>query len=916
MRQKLIRFLAVVSLALLGITPSVVADDTSITWLSAGNPTLDQAQVLPAGQALPSTLANYGNLDCQTHKFVTRPASLILSQDEQSHESCAVQTEFGLVDPNGYIELNGAGIAGKLVSTTGVQQPIIPIPNSKTVMALENTANGFKAHFYENINRTVSTSKALDKSITFTLPGSPTKTLEDAAGNDLYVRPDALGFSANGKWLVVDSQYVSTLKVNLETYEVTPFQTPFTYHLGTNPKPNLAISDDGRFVLSVASATFKIVDTQTCGLIPNVITEPTACGYAELNNTVSQSVAGYKRSWQPRFINNDLVSFYTNATVDGANVLSKLRIAPPGATIENQDYLALGDSYSSGEGAYDYFSETDTAENKCHLSRVSYPYLIGQELDLQSYNSVACSGAVIRNITDDVQYIDIPDLNALGSLLPGFRKQLHYVGKVNPNVITVGISGNDINFSDKLKACIQLGTCFSTYEERKEIADEVNNTFDSLKYAYGSLKQVNPGATVYALGYPKIAENDGNCAVNVRLNNEEIEFSNQLIEYLNQVISSAAAGAGVRYVDVSEAFAGHKMCEVETYLVAINGATMGSDIPISGIGPFAGESYHPNKLGHQLYKDEILGQTSNFTLTNPQPDVNALPPAITDDLPILNVPRTGREIREISAAPEATPDLAITGRLQNVTLDGNQYALAGNTSYQLELHSDPIMLGTFTTNSEGDLAAKFRVPSVDPGFHTLHIYGTNMTGEAIDVYKTIYVAAFANDYDGDGIKNGRDSCAGFVQSNQDVDKDKIDDACDGFIDRAPGEGRIAGTVYEDTNGDGRKQKTELPTAGWTVNLYDEQWGLVATTATGAYEVSPGKYLFNKLYWGTYYICEVSQAGWQHTSPRQVVEGSVVENNSPNASTEGQYCHQATIQDGTTAQERATGRNFANQALAE
>lgn len=923
MKQKLFRTLVVVVLVCaLGIGKLVAADDTSATWLTPGNPTLSQAEQLPSGQALPTTITGYGNIDCIKHKFVTKPAMPLLGQAEVSHEACAVQTDFGLVDPAGYIELNGSGIAGKVVSTSGSQQSIVPIPGSKTVVVYENTSNGLKAHFYENINRTVSIdTNIIDRSVTFTLPSSPTKTLEDAAGTDLYVKPSTMTFSANGKWMVVDSEYLATLKVDLTSYQVTPFRSPFTYHLGSDPKPHFAISDDGRFVISAASGMFNIADTQTCAPVTEAITGPVACSNTDVNSAISQHIPGYKRSWQPRFVNDSLISFYVNATVNGTNATSKLRMAPPGAVIEEQDYLALGDSYSSGEGAYDYFLETDTPENKCHLSKVSYPYLIGQELDLQSYNSVACSGAVIRNITDDVQYVNVPDPNTLGGMLPGFRKQLHYVSKVNPDVITVGISGNDIGFGGIVQKCVGNlavvpGTCYATYEDRFELIDTVNKTFAELKGMYGKIRSTASNAKIYAVGYPKIAQNNGNCAVNVRLDNEEVKFSNMLIEYLNNVISSAAASAGVSFVDVGDAFAGHKLCETESYFVAVNGLTLGGDSPLSGIGPTANASYHPNKLGHQLYKDKILEQTSNFTLANPQPDAAAVPPAITDDLPILDVPRTGREIREVSAAPEATSDLAITGRLQNVALDGDQYALAANTSYQIELHSDPIVLGTFTTNTDGDLTARFRVPSVDPGFHTLHIYGTNMTGQAIDVYKTIYVAAFANDYDGDGIKNGYDSCPAFEQSGQDIDKDKIDDACDGFIDRAPGEGRIAGTVYEDVNGDGRKQKTEPPTAGWGVNLYDEQWSFVATTTTGAYEVNPGKYLFNKLYWGTYYICEVSQSGWQYTGPRQVVEGSVVQNSSPNMGAESQYCHQATIQDGTTAQERATGRNFANQALTE
>jgi len=89
-------------------------------------------------------------------------------------------------------------------------------------------------------------------------------------------------------------------------------------------------------------------------------------------------------------------------------------------------------------------------------------------------------------------------------------------------------------------------------------------------------------------------------------------MSADLIDYLNLVISQAAAKAGVRYVDVSHAFDGHRMCEAISSQVAVNGFTAGTD---GGVGPikFVGtESYHPNALGHQLLANTIRTQTNNF----------------------------------------------------------------------------------------------------------------------------------------------------------------------------------------------------------------------------------------------------------------------------------------------------------------
>ena len=64
-----------------------------------------------------------------------------------------------------------------------------------------------------------------------------------------------------------------------------------------------------------------------------------------------------------------------------------------GAVVSGKKLLALGDSYSSGEGAGDYGPGTDTADNSCHRSRNAWPTLLAEQRHLKTLPSLACSGA-------------------------------------------------------------------------------------------------------------------------------------------------------------------------------------------------------------------------------------------------------------------------------------------------------------------------------------------------------------------------------------------------------------------------------------------------------------------------------------------------------------------------------------------
>jgi hypothetical protein len=133
-----------------------------------------------------------------------------------------------------------------------------------------------------------------------------------------------------------------------------------------------------------------------------------------------------------------------------------------------------------------------------------------------------------------------------------------------------------------------------------------------------------------------------------------------------------------------------------------------------------------------------------------------------------------------------TGDFAYRGTAVNAEVSGTNHALSPGTTLQAQLHSNPVNLGNFKTDTTGSITAQLTIPGdVPAGYHTLHFYGTDISGQPIDIFKTIYIAATADDKDGNGVLDSTQKCVGFDPAGIDSDHDGIDDACDNAITLPP-----------------------------------------------------------------------------------------------------------------------------------
>ncbi len=733
-------------------------------WLAAETPSVKNLKENIPFEEMP--LYVDGNQECIIQKkFITRPAKKIILQSEQSYNSCGVDTLFGTIEKTNRLTRLGTNISGEVYYPNNFKVKLSPLPNSDDALSLDfNAPSGAYINIERGIGHRLTTQvDGLTGEIKHILSNGTSQTVKDELSNKLFGRLDARGVSGNGKWVVFDAIGIGLVRLNVDTGGISIFAPGYTYGIGQDPLLEYAVSNDGRYVAVsavAASLSFKIYDLDNCAK-SSLLNKPATCQFRDLK-PILQSIMpdhlgiGTKIS----FIDNYNLKLYGTTLKNGVRTRYVQLLTATGHAPVEFPYLALGDSFASGEGARDYKAGTDVKnpKNKCHISVKSYPYLIGEELGLNLFQSIACSGAKIKDINgqylsryqeQDPQSFEKTDVGfnneILDNFLPGYRMQKDFVFKYKPDKITLSISGNDMGFGNIVRNCVFWpDTCYSKPLERAELIKTVNDRFPELVKMYAQLKESSPGSDIYVIGYPRMVNPDGPCEPNVQANKDELKFFNNLADYINSVIKKAADNAGVYYVDIADALNGHRLCESSVAEFAVNGLTLGND-KVFDIGPIGNESYHPNALGHELIEKAILEKTNNFAARNSAPKVVPLPTiADAKDFIGSNV----YDALDINFFNKS--DVIDSWWTKNQEQSLNAEGFAPNSSVEVKLTSDPISLGVFSSDSDGAISDTLTLPdSVPVGYHTLHIAGKNVAGENIEYRQEVFVADYETDSDGE-----------------------------------------------------------------------------------------------------------------------------------------------------------------------
>lgn len=263
-------------------------------------------------------------------------------------------------------------------------------------------------------------------------------------------------------------------------------------------------------------------------------------------------------------------------------------------------YVALGDSYSAGEGVRPFLPSPRPA---CHRSARGYPRLLHFSHSDTVVDFRACSSAVTADV----------DLGIVGGDLP----QVDPVPRPDVGLVTLTIGGNDVIFSRIVRACVLYEDCMArTFTPphpslaRPSVRYPGPAPFDewapraitlaerNVSRVYGTLRARYPNARIVVVGYPQLFPagpapwRDVDCAIVLRrVDASEREGLRDLTDRLNGTLYRLAHGAGIEFVSPASGWVGHEPCGSDgQYTNAIK-------LDVAHI--VDGGTFHPNLRGQQ-----------------------------------------------------------------------------------------------------------------------------------------------------------------------------------------------------------------------------------------------------------------------------------------------------------------------------
>jgi lysophospholipase L1-like esterase len=302
-------------------------------------------------------------------------------------------------------------------------------------------------------------------------------------------------------------------------------------------------------------------------------------------------------------------------------------------------YVALGDSFSSGEGIEPFI---DGSRQLCHRSELAYSSFV--ELPSRPGTTVrsaaisqpiiqwgfqACSGAVAKDVTTNRRYGNLAQLTLSPQTDRSNSKFLPVSD--NTNLVTITVGGNDMEFPDVLQFCAFSNDCAADKYKGETRLDKYLARLEAslgskLSAVYSKIHDHAPNARILVLGYPQLVpatDTEQSCSKLLQINqfttagrrviqtsvgfsHTEQNFLRQKVSEVNSIIKKTVEETGfATFVPVDAYFSGHEICGNAGEW--INAATLSRKLAPND------QSFHPNADGQKLgyaksVNDVLLGR--------------------------------------------------------------------------------------------------------------------------------------------------------------------------------------------------------------------------------------------------------------------------------------------------------------------
>lgn len=263
------------------------------------------------------------------------------------------------------------------------------------------------------------------------------------------------------------------------------------------------------------------------------------------------------------------------ATSLAAAVGLVLTLATP-AQAATVNYVALGDSYSSGVGSGSYTSESGS----CLRSTKAYAQLWANTYAPTSFRFAACSGATTATVNSS-------QLSALSS---------------STTLVSISVGGNDVGFANIMSTCVLESTtnCLNAIAAAKTKA--LNTLPGLLDNTYNNIRARSPYARVVVLGYPRFYYLDNPLCFGLAPQSRAAlnDGINTVDEITRQAVSRHS---NFVFGDVRSIWSGHELCGPSTnWLHSLSLTNMT-------------ESYHPTASGQSGGYYPIFRNNTGVSLT-------------------------------------------------------------------------------------------------------------------------------------------------------------------------------------------------------------------------------------------------------------------------------------------------------------